>query len=87
MQPILQAITFCAENNLAVWGSNDKTGSPNAEGLLDIKTVNSKNNTAEGKDSMFPWTLVSTYKSKRRHNPEKQHRHLHRRENFKFHIY
>jgi hypothetical protein len=26
-------------------------------------------------------TMISTYKSTRRHNPEEQHRHLHRREN------
>jgi hypothetical protein len=34
----------------------------------------------------FSEMLVSTYKSTRRHNPEDQHRHLHRRENLKFHI-
>jgi hypothetical protein len=32
----------------------------------------------------FSETLVSTYKSTRRHNPE-QHRHLHHRENLKSH--
>jgi hypothetical protein len=30
-------------------------------------------------------TLASTYKSTRRHSPEDQHRHLHRRENLKSH--
>jgi hypothetical protein len=31
-------------------------------------------------------TLVSTYQSARRYCPEDQHRHLHRRENFKYHV-
>jgi hypothetical protein len=34
----------------------------------------------------FSETSVSTYKTARRHNPEEQHRHLHRRENLKSHI-
>jgi hypothetical protein len=32
-----------------------------------------------------PETLVPTYKSRWRHNPEDQHGHLHRRENLKSH--
>jgi hypothetical protein len=36
--------------------------------------------------SILPETLASTYQSTRRHNPEYQHRHLHRRENLKFHF-
>jgi hypothetical protein len=31
----------------------------------------------------FSKTLVSTWKSKLRYNPEEQHRHFHRRENLK----
>jgi hypothetical protein len=34
----------------------------------------------------FSETLVSTYKSTRRYNPEDQHRHLRRRENLKSHV-
>jgi hypothetical protein len=32
----------------------------------------------------FSEMLVSIYESTRRHNPEEQHRHLHRRDNLKF---
>jgi hypothetical protein len=33
----------------------------------------------------FSETLLSTYESTRRHNPEEQHRHPHRRENLRSH--
>jgi hypothetical protein len=43
---ILQAIIFCAKNNLALSGSNDKTGAPNAGVFLDNMYVISYHNTA-----------------------------------------
>jgi hypothetical protein len=42
----LQAILFCARNNLARRGSNDKIGAPNAGVFLDIIGVTSYHNTA-----------------------------------------
>jgi hypothetical protein len=39
----------------------------------------------EDGDIIFSEALISTYESTRRHNPEKQHRHLHRPANLKAH--
>jgi hypothetical protein len=43
---ILQAILFCAKNNLALRGSNDKIGALNAGVFLDIMEVISYHNKA-----------------------------------------
>jgi hypothetical protein len=42
----LQAILFCAKNNLELRGSNDKTGAPNDVVFLDIMEVIRYHNTA-----------------------------------------
>jgi hypothetical protein len=42
----LQAILFCAKNNLELMGSNDKVGAPNDVVFLDIMEVIRYHNTA-----------------------------------------
>jgi hypothetical protein len=60
---------------------------PHCGGRRPTKGISDATSSALKMETVFfPETLVSTYKSTWRHNPEDEHRRLYRRENLRSHI-